>query len=100
MEFFSALALVDVLQELLKQGEVEHEREGRGARAVDYTVRVACDDTSERAVPVALKAADGTVWITAYNADGELPSVVEEALGVSGGELMDLADAEERARRF
>ncbi|UYB43979.1 hypothetical protein SLV14_007026 [Streptomyces sp. Je 1-4] len=58
------------------------------------------DDTSEQAVPVAPKAADGTVWITAYNADGELPSVVEEALGVSGSELMDLSDAEEQARRF
>lgn len=94
MEFENAMALITILAGYIRQGELEAEREGRGARSVNPEVRVEGAFT-EGSAPVALKGGDGVIWLTTYDADGRLPRIVEEDLGVSGGELVDLSMAEE-----
>ncbi|TQE30930.1 hypothetical protein Sipo8835_22910 [Streptomyces ipomoeae] len=104
MEFHSVRALVDVLQTVLVQEEDRLKREGRGssAGAVDFDVRMAfrpaTDWSREDYIPVVLKGAGGKVWLTAYNADGELPSEVEQDLGVSSEMLIDMDEAGEAGR--
>ena len=94
MEFENALALVTILNGYIKQSEMEAAREGRGTRSVNPDVRVE-GMFAEGAVPVALRGRGGVIWITTYDADGGLPEVVQEDLGMSGEDLADLAIAEE-----
>ncbi|MEU7640904.1 hypothetical protein AB0C11_33385 [Streptomyces sp. NPDC039016] len=94
MEFENAMALISILQGYIRQGELEAQREGRGARSVNPDVRVVGTFT-EGSAPVALKGRDGVIWLTTYDVDGRLPLVVEEDLGVSGEELVELSVAEE-----
>jgi hypothetical protein len=102
VEFFSVMALIHVLGDVIKQGEQERERAGHGNRCVDYDVRIACDPAgfTQQSTPVVLKGANDIVWITAYNADGDLPREVVADLGVSGGEMIDLSEIEQQARRL
>ncbi|MFJ2203204.1 MULTISPECIES: hypothetical protein [Streptomyces] len=102
MEFFSARQLIEVLNEIIEQGEKEHEREGRRVPCLDYDVRLAVPPAAgfsrEQSLTV-LKGSEG-IWITAFNADGDLPEEVAADLGVTGNELIDLSEAEGEVRGF
>ncbi|MFD8379091.1 hypothetical protein ACFV2X_11220 [Streptomyces sp. NPDC059679] len=89
------MALINILAGYIRQSELEAEREGRGARSANPDVRVVGTFT-EGSAPVALKGTDGVIWLTTYDIDGRLPRIVEEDLGVSGEELVELSMAEER----
>ncbi|GAA0642756.1 hypothetical protein GCM10009548_04040 [Streptomyces malaysiensis subsp. malaysiensis] len=102
MEFFSALQLIDVLKEIIEQGEKGHEREGRRVVCLDYDVRLAVPAAagfSREQSLVVLKGSEG-IWITAFNADGDLPDEVAADLGLTGNELIDLSEAEGEVRGF
>jgi len=88
------MALIGILNGYIRQSELEAEREGRGARSVNPEVRVVGTFT-EGSAPMALKGRDGVIWLTTLDVDGRLPAVVEEDLGMSGEEIVDLAIAEE-----
>ncbi|MBI0379563.1 hypothetical protein JBE27_25595 [Streptomyces albiflaviniger] len=94
MEFENAMALIGILHGYIKQSELEAEREGRGVRSVNPDVRVVGTFT-EGSAPVALKGRDGVIWLTTYDGDGRLPRIVEEDLGMSGQEIVELSMIEE-----
>ncbi|MFR9675762.1 hypothetical protein [Streptomyces sp. TR02-1] len=102
MEFHSARALIDVLQKQLAIEEEARKRAGQENSAVDFDIRIAYEPATEatrkECTPVALKGPDGTLWITAFNADGEVPQVVEDDLGVSSEVLVDMDEIAEQAR--
>ncbi|MDX3224540.1 hypothetical protein [Streptomyces sp. ME19-01-6] len=94
MEFENAMALIDILRGYIRQSELEAEREGRGVRSVNPDVRVVGTFT-EGSAPMALKGGGGVIWLTTLDMNGRLPEVVEEDLGMSGEEIVELSIAEE-----
>ncbi|ONK13236.1 hypothetical protein [Streptomyces sp. MP131-18] len=91
MESPNAMAMIHALQHILNKCNEEAARRGRHT-SVNPDVRLALPSTHcpVEQVPIVLKGSGDWIWITAHDADGNLPPEVEEDLGLSSETLNEL----------